>query len=80
MTLKRSSYQTFQYRLIVHVDRQHGDISNRRDQQLLQPEHHLFHGSIPADSPSRIATDEFQATSDGQSGLQPSLTVSDHGK
>ncbi len=35
----------------VHVHRQHRDVRDRREQQLLQPEHDLFHG--PDCQPSR---------------------------
>lgn len=33
------------YRLVVHVDRQHRHVCDRREQQLLQPEHCFFHGA-----------------------------------
>lgn len=34
--------------LDIHVHRQHRDVCNRREQQLLQPEHDLFHGPEPS--------------------------------
>lgn len=64
----------YQYRLIVHIDRHHRDIRDRREQQLLRPEHHLFHGpelSANPRSPRMI----LRQPHDGQWGLQPSLTV-----
>jgi hypothetical protein len=38
--------------LDLHVHRQHRDVRDRREQQLLQPEHDLFHG--PDFEPSRL--------------------------
>ncbi|BCK66062.1 hypothetical protein Srufu_000150 [Streptomyces libani subsp. rufus] len=40
------------YRLVVHVYRHHRDIRDRREQQLLQPEHHIFHESERSSPPN----------------------------
>ncbi|MFE2267606.1 hypothetical protein, partial [Streptomyces griseosporeus] len=36
------------HHLDIHVHRQHRDVRDRRKQQLLQPEHDLFHGPEPS--------------------------------
>ncbi|MFB7322079.1 hypothetical protein [Streptomyces sp. NPDC056190] len=48
--------------LDIHVHRKHRDVRDRREQQLLEPEHDLFHG--PDFEPNRLDDGSFSGDFD----------------